>query len=304
MKKKDSRIIRIAITRLPGLYTRMAPLWRKVNKGLLARIQFFFLFKKYDKQKKMMEGKEDLLWSAIEIETINRCNGTCPFCPVNRNVDPRKPVFMKDELFYKIINELGELHYDGILSLFSNNEPYLDERIIGFMKYAKEKVPLAHLNVYTNGKLLTMDKYLGSIRYLDELYIDNYDDHGILSDNVRRIKEYCDRHPEAYDKTIIAYRRLNEVLTTRGGSSPNKKTEKKQTLPCILPFRQMVIRPDGKLSLCCNDALGKVTMGDANEDSLINIWNSRKYKKVRSILRKDRSRLKICRYCDTVTTTK
>ena len=40
--------------------------------------------------KKNYDGKTCPLFSSIEIEVINRCNGECPFCPVNRHIDPRK----------------------------------------------------------------------------------------------------------------------------------------------------------------------------------------------------------------------
>lgn len=75
--------------------------------------------------------------SSIEIETINRCNNDCSFCPVNRNDDIRTPKIMKEELFYKIIDDLCNIKYTGVISLFSNNEPLLDTRLLKFLKYAK-----------------------------------------------------------------------------------------------------------------------------------------------------------------------
>ena len=35
----------------------------------------------------------------IEIETFNRCNATCQFCPVNRDADPRPMKRMEESLF-------------------------------------------------------------------------------------------------------------------------------------------------------------------------------------------------------------
>ena len=42
---------------------------------------------------------------SIEIETVNRCNNTCSFCPVNRNNDTRPYQKMTDEFFYSLIVE-------------------------------------------------------------------------------------------------------------------------------------------------------------------------------------------------------
>lgn len=61
----------------------------------------------------------------------------------------------------------------------------------------------------------------------------------------------------------------------------------------------MVIRPDGKLSFCCNDAYGKYTMADLNKVTLLEAWYSPRYVEARRRLRKGRKEIKICRYCDT-----
>lgn len=94
---------------------------------------------------------------SVEIETINRCNNDCSFCPVSKENDLREPMRMPEELFYKIIDELAEMEYKGYLSLFSNNEPLLDTRILDFLAYAVEKLPDAVHAMYTNGMLLTKE---------------------------------------------------------------------------------------------------------------------------------------------------
>ena len=56
------------------------------------------------------------LFKKIEIETINRCNGICEFCPVNRNEKQRPYHKMSDEMFYSIINQLEKLNYQYIMA--------------------------------------------------------------------------------------------------------------------------------------------------------------------------------------------
>ena len=91
----------------------------------------------------------------IEIETVNRCNGVCPFCPVNAKEPQRPYAKMSTDLFYKIIADLVAIDYSGMLSIFSNNEPFLDERILDFYRYAKTHLPKAATSIFTNGSLLT-----------------------------------------------------------------------------------------------------------------------------------------------------
>lgn len=123
----------------------------------------------------------------IEIETQNRCNNDCPFCPVNRNNDTRKPAVMKDELFYTIIDQLRAMDYHGNISLFSNNEPLLDGRILKFIEHAKKSLPNARHTLYTNGILLDTEKFSVLVKNLDALIIDNYDDNFELIPSVKKV---------------------------------------------------------------------------------------------------------------------
>ena len=43
------------------------------------------------------------------IETVNRCNGSCAFCPASKKTESRPFKMMTNELFYRIIDELAEL---------------------------------------------------------------------------------------------------------------------------------------------------------------------------------------------------
>lgn len=170
-----------------------------------------------DKWVKTRDLNNLLLPTSIAIETLNRCNGKCPFCPVNAETEQRPYAKMPETLFQKIIDELKELNYSGRLALFNNNEPYLDGRIINFMKYAREALPKVYLYVYTNGTVLTLDKYKESMKYLDELYIDNYSDNNELLPTVQKIKRYIENEKQEFLlRTKIDMRLLNQKLFGRG----------------------------------------------------------------------------------------
>lgn len=247
-----------------------------------------------------IKGK-NILFGHVEIETYNRCNGGCEFCPVSVKNESRPECKMEEKLFKKIINELGAMNYDGRLALFSNNEPFLDDRILDFHKYARAHVPHARMHLFTNGTRLSIDKFIEVMQYLDELIIDNYSQNLDLLPNCRDIKAYCETHPELIGRVTIVLRKPQEILTSRGGDAPNKKEKNSYAdAKCILPFRQLIIRPDGKVSLCCNDPFGKNTLGDTCKDSLIDIWNNDRFRLVRKCLAEGRGNWKHCEYCDTV----
>ena len=239
------------------------------------------------------------LFKLVEVETYNRCNGACEFCPVNRKSDPRPECHMKKETFEKIIRELKELDYDGRISLFSNNEPLLDDRIFEFSEYARKELPKARIHMFTNGTLLTLEKFLKLIDNLDELIIDNYQQDLKIIKSVQEVKEYCEQHPELIKKVSIIMRKPKEILTTRGGDAPNRKVKASYPkVSCALPFQQLVIRPTGEISLCCNDPLGKYTMGDVTKQKIIDIWYGEKYRELRKAIADGRKNVDHCKYCD------
>lgn len=245
-----------------------------------------------------MQGKE-ILFNHVEIETINRCNGSCGFCPVSKKNDVRKYRIMEEKLFRDIICQLADIHYDGKLALFSNNEPFLDPDILERHQYAREKLPNARMHLFTNGTLLTIDKFQKIMQYLDELIIDNYHQELKLIRPCQEIAAYCEQHSELKKKVTIVLRKPQEILSTRGGDAPNRKVKiSYEKDRCVLPYKQLIIRPDGKVSLCCNDALGRNTLGDLKKDSILDVWNNDRFKMVRKCLYQGRANWKHCEYCD------
>ncbi|SKB95022.1 radical SAM additional 4Fe4S-binding SPASM domain-containing protein [Lachnospiraceae bacterium] len=251
--------------------------------------------------RQVKEIEPDAMFDHVEIETINRCNGVCSFCPVNRNNDVRVYRRMDDSVFEKIIDELAEMNYRGRIALFSNNEPLLDDRIVKFHEMTRKKLPNARMHLCTNGTLLSLDIFTALMENLDELIIDNYNQELLLIPNAKIIFDYCENHADLKSKVTIVLRKPNEILTSRGGDSPNKVREKSEAdVSCLLPYKQLIIRPDGKVSLCCNDALGKCTLGDVSLNSLSEIWNGREFRNIRKKMREGRINIPRCRYCDTL----
>ncbi len=66
------------------------------------------------------------------------------------------------------------------------------------------------------------------------------------------------------------------------------------------PFFQVVIRPDGKISLCCNDSLGEITLGDVGRQSIRDAWQSNVRQEVQKAMLEGRDQITLCAKCDTV----
>ena len=244
------------------------------------------------------------LFRQVELETQNRCNASCAFCPVNRNAPQRPYARMSEELFSAIIGQLADLKYAKSLSLHSNNEPLLDKRLPEFAAHAKARLPKARVKMFTNGSLLTLDLFRRLIPSFDRIFINNYNETPDMHPQIQEIHDFC-KTPEgerliAEKTVVIQLRNPNVVLSSRGGNAPNRPAPTKPpSFKCRYPFSQFIIRPDGRISLCCNDALGQMTMGDLNLQSMRDIWTGPEYMAAREAMaEKGRAGIPLCAVCD------
>lgn len=237
----------------------------------------------------------------VSIETINRCNSTCAFCPANRNAESRPFEKMEDNLFYKIIAELKEMQYEGYLNLYVNNEPFIDARIEDWYIYAHEQLPKAKMLLYTNGTLLNRERFAKVIPVIEKCIINNYTEKLKVHDNLLDIQRMVKENKQYWDKDItIQVRYVNEILTNRAGVAPNKSKKMRNHMICVMPYSDLTIYPNGNVGLCCNDALEKTNYGNLYDSTMQEIWSGRQYQNLRKMIGEDRSSYPFCEGCDFV----
>ena len=239
--------------------------------------------------------------NVVNLETINRCNSTCEFCTANKNAEKRPYARMEESLYYNIIDQLRDWGYKGHLTLYGNNEPWLDTRIVEFHKYAREQLPEAFIFMSTNGLLLDVDKVKAIVPYVNQLIINNYCRDMKLHDNVQEIYDYAKSHPDEFKdvELLIQMRYMDAVLTNRAGSAPNKQnTQKIIKETCLMPYTDMFIFPDGRMGICCCDNFEATTLADLTKTPLKEAWSSEEYRKLRQAIKTSRSDYQFCKYCD------
>ena len=240
------------------------------------------------------------LFNHVQIETINKCNNTCKFCPANRKADNRPLIKMDYNLFKKIVFELEEIQFNGDISLFVNNEPFLDDRIIEMNRYMRRKLPNARIYLVTNGTLLDLNKFESLMESIDELIIDNYTGNHSLTQQAKSIIEHISHKKDLERRVTVFIRDPNECLTSRGGDSPNRISVKDYgAVSCVAPFQELNISPNGDILLCCNDVYGKYKIGNMRNERLVDIWFGKTYERIRNEMSKGRSKLESCKKCDT-----
>jgi radical SAM protein with 4Fe4S-binding SPASM domain len=253
--------------------------------------------------------KEDVLQllKTVHIETRTRCNSKCVFCAANPSTDPRPDQYMPVNTYNKIIDGLAEFNFKNRVSPYCNNEPLMDDRIYDFIKYAKENLPQAKIELKTNGILLDiekLDKLFDS--GLDLLHISDYENSKKSSENLKQL--FADNNDRYSGKLIYGHGTYysNEGKVNRAGTNPSMP-EAKPLINCFCyrPFEMLTFTADGRAAACSNDLFFENIMGNVNENSVKEIFNGENFHKIRKdVLEYNRSSWQACSKCDYLGLTK
>lgn len=250
----------------------------------------------------------------VHIETMALCNAACNFCPYP-NLERQKTI-MPDELIAKIINDLTAIPRDVTfqISPFKVNEPFLDRRLFDMMARINEKLPNAAITLTSNASPITDDK-LDRLKTIDNIgYL-------WISFNDHRPDEYTKTMSLPYERTLERLHAIHQRLENGeiafpvhlsrvGDDSPVDEAFRvwvKQTFPrfqskvfqrggwigqvdtpigrvpnvgCSRWF-EVSITATGIVAHCCMDGQAKWPIGDVTQQSVLQIYNSPTYRKLR-----------------------
>lgn len=232
----------------------------------------------------------------VEIEINSHCNMSCEYCP--NSIEERKEVGeMTHDLFEKIISNLIELKFKGVISFHFYNEPMLAKNLDSFVKILKEKLPLVTLQLYTNGTLLTATRF----RELIKLGVDAFKVTKHLSQTENYIFDstYLELTDLEKKKVIyLSYRDLD--LTNRAGVLEHISNKIPVNTPCFLPSVMTVITVNGSMLPCYEDFRQELEMGSLKSSSIKDIWYGDKFQAFRENLRQKGGRLlnETCKKCN------
>jgi len=150
-------------------------------------------------------------------------------------------------------------------------------------------LPKNEIMISSNGTLLKDEEHVNLLleKGLDKIIVSCY-----TKDIYDKVKDWN------VDSIKFFERDLKKQFYNRGGNSKEYGGEVEQKY-CKNPFEQMYIASNGKAILCCADYKREVVMGDVNKQSLLEIWNNKKYNYYRNNLEQgNRKALKLCKYCN------
>ena len=224
----------------------------------------------------------------LEIELFSFCNRTCPWCP-NSTIDRKHNQFLDWEILKKIVQELKDQKFKGVITFSRYNEPLsliseFKERI----NYIHQELPNIKLVTNSNGDFVT-EEVLKDLA-IDELSIMDYDylgpeecekrlnSWGYSVQEVRGSYLYA-THPTYHTQILYCTNwGDNRVITDRGGYLKEYSTKERQ-IPCYEPKYFCGINYDGTVSPCCNvrndiEQHKGYVLGDLHNNTLTEVLNT------------------------------
>ena len=109
--------------------------------------------KEYAEKENTIDGIP--VFSIVEFNIWGNCNRSCSFCPVsNPEFYTKDNTGISLKLFQKIINDLNEINYSGVILFSAFSEPFLNKDLIDLIRITKKGLSKAKLEINTNGDVI------------------------------------------------------------------------------------------------------------------------------------------------------
>ena len=275
--------------------------------------------------------------NSIQVEFVEGCNLACSFCGIQsireNEADGPSNEHGKASAPYKNLNiqtatrickEIKRAGWNPRIEFAMHGEPTMHPFFIEMVGLFRKELPKTPLMMTSNGGGLLKDTEDTVNKLMDAglnvLFLDNYDRIKIVD----KIKErYTGPHPvydypadraanphrrrKVTDHDIVVGMDLTlatsgthaQVSNHAGNAFPlNHEQDGKR---CAKPFREMSIRWDGNIAVCCNDWVGWYKCGNVIDTHIDDIWQGEAFHAARTKLYNGQRDFGPCNGCDNTT---
>ncbi len=259
-----------------------------------------------NKNFQLIKGTNIPLPSEVEISESGVCNRKCSFCPRSDPSYEDINEFIDSNLHSKLINQLRDLDYRGVVRYSGFVEPLLDKNIYNLVKEVSLKLPNCRREIVTNGDVLN-GKRLKNLfdSGLSTILISVYDG----PEDAKKFEKMCMDQNLSSEQFVIRHRYYSEekdfglTISNRAGMMKNAEyniqpLQKSLSLKCYYPSYTFFMDYNGDVLMCPHDWGKKIILGNMNKDNFLDIWTSKKAIKIRKKLNKSDRNFSPCNVCD------
>lgn len=235
--------------------------------------------------------------NAVQIELTEGCNLYCSFCGLQgiRTKEDKCFKFLSIEMAEVIADRLVESGWNSRIEFAMHGEPTMNPEWKEILSLFRTELPDLPMMLTTNGGGFLIGDIVTNLRtalsYMNVVAIDAYEYVNIATKLREAAKgrmifwEYPEepesnphRRRDRYDHDLVfikdisvATKGTHSSLTNHcGAAGPLVETAKR----CAKPFRELSIRWDGHIALCCNDWRGAYMVGSIAQSPLEAIWRA------------------------------
>lgn len=250
---------------------------------------------------------------AVQIELVEGCQLRCPFCALNGIRGKENNFkFMTEKTLAKTLSQIVDAGWNPRIEFAMHGEPTMHPDYVGMIALARTCAPKLQLMLTSNGggilrkpgaaeniralfdaglNILALDDYEG-VRIVDKIVEALYADQKTLDYLEQQHNLAIYRYPDdpegnphkrrrLSDRVLTIIRDISTVEKGKGthsllnnhagvGAPPNNRGQGKR---CAKPFRELSVRWDGNIAICCNDFRGVYKCGNIVKDGLDAVWN-------------------------------
>ena len=253
--------------------------------------------------------------NTVQIEFTQGCDRRCEFCGT-MGIE-HTPHFMSFETLSKIITDVKASGWNCKILLAGHGEPTMNPNYLDYIAYIRKELPQTPIYVMTNGYSIKRDinhiDWMMNYAGVTNLILDEY-----LDNNLDAVRKYLTEAGVVYethgDKGVPLFDRRKRVvfnppietskpvaqrtLTNHcGAGMPPLKEPKKAR--CTKVFREMYIRWDGNVAICCDDFRGEYGIANIHEMSIEEVWMHPRFESARKFLYQGNRCFHPCSICAT-----
>ena len=269
----------------------------------------------------------------IEVQFHNKCNSYCLICPYKDMHYSYES--MNDELFEKLLNEIDENKLQRIIP-YLNNEPFLDPNYIDKVKKIRSKFKKVEIEISSNVSMIK-EKDIIEMCNLNitelRLSVFGYEkstynrmmprlNHEKTFEKLKMISSIMSKTNTIISIVMIDNGEINEQefidmknmcnelgfnferwgFLDRSNNvtykSNNIYNEYVSSCEQNRPLERMHILSDGRVIFCCQDWSHSLVVGNINNNTISEVWNSEEYNNARdSLYNNEKDSPMICKKC-------
>lgn len=266
---------------------------------------------------------------SIQIELNEGCNLGCSFCGLRgmREKGTQPWYRMKKETAERIIAEIKRVGWHSRIIFSMHGEPTLNPNVTKIIAMFRKAFPTTVMSMMSNGYGIvhgfgdisteqTISERVGKLMEagLNDLIIDYYSAKGdaktiedALKGSKFKIEHLASKVPlyspraghfrVLFNPPIQKEKAINRHLCNHcGAAGPLDMSY--QGKRCARPFRELAIRYNGSVAICCNDFRGEYPIGNIMEQSIEDIWYSKRFEAARILLYAGERSFKPCYGCN------